>query len=64
MVSNFFFIVDIENKEYILHCGGVRIVAACLSSRDEDTVLSAMSTLMFLVTPQSKLGNGVSVQIT
>lgn len=47
--------LDIENKEYIVHCGGVRIVAACLSSRDEDTVLSAMSTLMFLVTPQSKL---------
>ncbi|PNF34511.1 Armadillo repeat-containing protein 7 [Cryptotermes secundus] len=51
----FFFFLDIENKEYIVHCGGVRIVAACLSSRDEETVLSAMSTLMFLVTPQSKL---------
>ncbi|GFG34246.1 hypothetical protein Cfor_08199 [Coptotermes formosanus] len=46
--------LDFENKDYILHCGGVRIVAACLSSRDEDTVLSAISTLMFLVTPQSK----------
>ncbi|KAJ4427263.1 hypothetical protein ANN_24881 [Periplaneta americana] len=42
--------LDIENKEHILHCGGVRIVAACLSSRDEDTVLSAISTLMFLIT--------------
>ncbi|XP_069701949.1 armadillo repeat-containing protein 7 isoform X1 [Periplaneta americana] len=46
--------LDIENKEHILHCGGVRIVAACLSSRDEDTVLSAISTLMFLITPESK----------
>ncbi|KDR24413.1 armadillo repeat-containing protein 7-like [Zootermopsis nevadensis] len=46
--------LDIENKEYILHCSGVRIVASCLSSRDEDTVLSAISTLMFLATPQSK----------
>jgi hypothetical protein len=51
------FFIDIENKDYILHCGGVRIVAACLSSHDEDTVLSAISTLMFLVTPQSKPGN-------
>lgn len=53
------FFIDIENKDYILHCGGVRIVAACLSSRDEDTVLSAISTLMFLVTPESKSGNGL-----
>jgi len=51
------FFIDIENKDYILHCGGVRIVAACLSSHDEDTVLSAISALMFLVTPQSKPGN-------
>lgn len=59
-VSKFIpFFIDIENKDYILHCGGVRIVAACLSSHDEDTVLSAISTLMFLVTPQSKPGNRV-----
>jgi hypothetical protein len=51
------FFIDIENKDYILHCGGVRLVAACLSSHDEDTVLSAIATLMFLVTPQSKPGN-------
>jgi len=53
------FFIDTENKDYILHCGGVRIVAACLSSHDEDTALSAISTLMFLVTPQSKPGKTV-----
>lgn len=57
-VSKFIpFFIDIENKDYILHCGGVRFVAACLSSHDEETVLSAIATLMFLVTPQSKPGN-------
>ncbi|KAJ9591448.1 hypothetical protein L9F63_002054 [Diploptera punctata] len=47
-------VLDPENKEYILHCNGVKIVSSCLSSCDEETVLSAISTLMFLVTPQSK----------
>ena len=49
-------VTDPDNKEHILHCNGVKIVASCLSSSDEETVLSAITTLMFLVTPQSKPG--------
>ncbi|CAH0385953.1 unnamed protein product [Bemisia tabaci] len=46
--------LDRENKSYILHCGGVNKIALFLNNSDEDTVLSAITTLMFLVNPQSK----------
>ncbi|KAK7869908.1 hypothetical protein R5R35_013704 [Gryllus longicercus] len=46
--------LDAENKDYILHCNGVKIIFPCLSSQDEDIVLSAITTLMFLVNPASK----------
>ncbi|PSN54386.1 Armadillo repeat-containing protein 7 [Blattella germanica] len=45
---------NIENKEYILHCNGVQLISSCLSSPNEETVLSAITTLMYLVTPESK----------
>lgn len=43
-----------ENKDYIIQNDGVALVTACLSSDNEETVISAITTLMFLVTPQSK----------
>ncbi|XP_075235656.1 armadillo repeat-containing protein 7-like [Lycorma delicatula] len=46
--------LDPENKQYILLSGGVAAVSRFLSSNDEETVLSAITTLMFLITPQSK----------
>nr|CAD7399219.1 unnamed protein product [Timema cristinae] len=46
--------LDTENKDYIIHSGGVRLVTGCLSSADEETVLNAITTLMYLVTPLSK----------
>lgn len=46
--------LDPENKDYILHCGGVRLVGTCLSTSNVDTLLNAITTLQFLVTPQSK----------
>ncbi|XP_076047859.1 armadillo repeat-containing protein 7-like isoform X2 [Oratosquilla oratoria] len=46
--------LDPSNKSYILSQDGVTHVIGCLSSEDESTVLSAITTLMYLVTPQSK----------
>ncbi|CAH1773665.1 unnamed protein product [Owenia fusiformis] len=46
--------LDKENKEYILKNDGVHLLKQCLVSDDEDTVMSAITSLMYLVTPQSK----------
>ncbi|XP_034239026.1 uncharacterized protein LOC117643948 [Thrips palmi] len=46
--------LDPQNKEYIIHNGGVQAIAICLSSANEQTVLSAITTLMFLIAPESK----------
>nr|CAD7442979.1 unnamed protein product [Timema bartmani] len=54
--------LDAENKDYIIHSGGVRLVTGCLSSVDEETVLNAITTLMYLVTPLSK-SDITSVQV-
>ncbi|XP_076007760.1 armadillo repeat-containing protein 7 [Genypterus blacodes] len=41
-------------RDVILHSGGVALVTNCLSSRKEETVLSAITTLMNLTTPSSR----------
>ncbi|KAI0242452.1 Armadillo repeat-containing protein 7 [Lamellibrachia satsuma] len=46
--------LDRENKAYILKNNGVSLMKNALSSTNEETVLSAITCLMFLVTPQSK----------
>ncbi|NP_001279709.1 armadillo repeat-containing protein 7 [Callorhinchus milii] len=46
--------LDKENKEYILQNNGVQAVMNCLSSSHEDTVLSAITTLMYLMSPASR----------
>lgn len=46
--------LDDENRDYILHNNGVHIISSCLSSSKEETVISAITTLIFLVTPESK----------
>ncbi|XP_032664687.1 uncharacterized protein LOC116841176 [Odontomachus brunneus] len=46
--------VDAINKIYILRNRGVELVSSLLSSQDEDVVLSAIATLMFLITSESK----------
>lgn len=45
--------LDKVNKEYILQMGGVKPIINCLSSSNEETVMSAVTTLMFLSTSQS-----------
>ncbi|XP_072747105.1 armadillo repeat-containing protein 7-like [Anoplolepis gracilipes] len=46
--------LDAINKIYILRNRGIELVSSLLFSPDEDIVLSAISTLMFLITPESK----------
>jgi len=46
--------LDKQIKDYILKNDGVKLVMQCLSSSNEETVLSAITTLMFLMTPESK----------
>ncbi|XP_040033105.1 armadillo repeat-containing protein 7 [Gasterosteus aculeatus] len=46
--------MDPESRRVILESGGINLVTNCLSSRREETVLSAITTLMNLVTPSSR----------
>lgn len=46
--------IDTANMKIILENNGIEAVIGCLSSSNEETVLNAITTLMFLVTPQSK----------
>lgn len=45
--------LDKTNKDYILEANGVEPIINCLSSSNEETVMSAVTTLMYLTTPQS-----------
>ncbi|RXM31054.1 hypothetical protein EOD39_7311 [Acipenser ruthenus] len=46
--------LDKVNKAYILQNRGVELVTGCLSSPREETVLSAITALMYLVTPAAR----------
>lgn len=48
------FSMDPECRDIILQSGGISLVTNCLSSRREETVLSAITTLMNLLTPSSR----------
>lgn len=39
------------NKEHILQTGGIPLIINCLSSPNEETVLSAVTTIMYLSSP-------------
>ncbi|KOX77011.1 Armadillo repeat-containing protein 7 [Melipona quadrifasciata] len=45
---------DPINKLYILRNQGIHLLTSLLSSQDEDTVLSAITSLIFLLIPESK----------
>lgn len=51
---------DKANKEHILQAGGIPLITNCLSSPDEETVLSAVTTLMYL----SSRGAGSHPELT
>ncbi|XP_033736748.1 armadillo repeat-containing protein 7-like [Pecten maximus] len=46
--------LDKKIKQQILQHDGVKLVTSCLSRPNEETVLSAITTLMYLTTPESK----------
>ncbi|CAH2302438.1 armadillo repeat-containing 7 [Pelobates cultripes] len=46
--------LDKANKSHILSSGGLRLVINCLSSKREETALSALTTLMYLSTTASR----------
>ncbi|XP_069128322.1 armadillo repeat-containing protein 7-like isoform X2 [Argopecten irradians] len=46
--------LDKTIKQQIIQNDGVKLVIGCLSRPNEETVLSAITTLMFLTTPESK----------
>ncbi|XP_059180891.1 armadillo repeat-containing protein 7 [Centropristis striata] len=46
--------MDPECRHVILQNGGIGLVTNCLSNQREETVLSAITTLMNLVTPSSR----------
>lgn len=46
--------LDPINKEYIIDKRGVSIVAKCLFHGNEEILISAITTLIFLITPASK----------
>ncbi|XP_045614110.1 armadillo repeat-containing protein 7 isoform X3 [Procambarus clarkii] len=46
--------LDQSNKSYIIEHGGVALMCRCLSAQEESTVISAITSLMFLITPHSK----------
>ncbi|EDO47964.1 predicted protein, partial [Nematostella vectensis] len=43
--------LDKQNKQFIIENGGIPLIINCLSSSTEETVLSALTSLMFLMTP-------------
>lgn len=56
--------MDPECRDMILQSSGISLVTNCLSNRREETVLSAISTLMNLVSPSSRseITNAAMVQ--
>ncbi|KAM4715569.1 armadillo repeat-containing protein 7 [Anableps anableps] len=46
--------MDPECRDVILQSGGIGLVTNCLSSRREETILSAITTLMNLATPTTR----------
>lgn len=51
---------DRANKEHILQTGGIPLIINCLSSPNEETVLSAVTTIMYL----SSAGAGSHPELT
>ncbi|RZF32254.1 hypothetical protein LSTR_LSTR009483 [Laodelphax striatellus] len=47
-------VLDPETKDYVIANGGIEAISRCLSSKDEQTVESCITALMYLVTNESK----------
>jgi len=53
MINNHTWLIRQEqrNKEYIINNGGIPLIIDCLSSDNEDILTSAITILIFLLTP-------------
>ena len=49
--------LDEVNMHYLIENDGVELTIKCLSSANEETVLSAITTLMCITTPETKKGD-------
>lgn len=47
-------LLDPINKLYILRNQGIKLLTSILVSQDEKTILSAITSLIYLITPESK----------
>ena len=52
--------LDPLNMSYLLENDGVNLTVKCLSSGSEETVLSAITTLFYMTTPETKKGLSLS----
>lgn len=46
--------IDVLNKDHLLSSDCLELTISCLSSPNEETVLSAITTLVYLTTPETK----------
>ena len=53
--------LDPLNMQYLVENDGVELTVKCLSSSNEETVLSAITTLIYITTPQTKKGNSLNI---
>ncbi len=51
--------LDRMNQEFLIQNGAIAIISQHLSSSQEETVLSALATLVFMITSQNKSGNNM-----
>ena len=49
--------LDQLNMRYLIENDGVELAVKCLSSENEETVLSAITTLIYITTPETKKGS-------
>ena len=45
---------DMENKKHIIDSDGIKLIIKCLSQPSEEIVISAITTLIFLFSPETK----------
>ena len=52
--------LDPVNMRYLIENDGVELTVKCLGSENEETVLSAITTLIYITTPETKKGLSLS----
>lgn len=55
--------LDPVNMRYLIENDGVELTVKCLGSENEETVLSAITTLIYITTPETKKGLSLSLSL-